>query len=440
MNQEELVVEALRRVDLSSLRGAVVAKDAACGKYFGHFCALLHLEYFTEVASVRRRISKRSGEELQRGGWALCGLEAQAVKGKGKGKEGKGKEKGKEGKGRREGFQITLKMPSKAMVDVERLRFKRGDSVILSATHPLRDRVGEGQVADLNGSIIVVVVEGAEAPQKGSTWRVDKGSNRLSYMRQLNSLVSLCHSEGKIARWEQEMRCVSPARPKVFDILTSAKVGDVDAWTAKWSEQAELPPEPVGLALGDVVRLRGLQSEALNGQEGEVVSLGERVFVKLKDSVKSVSLEHVEQVPKAPKAVEKEAPAALAAEALPCDDLKLSKMREELQALPCTESQKEAIGATFQRRCTIIQGPPGTGKTTTAVEVLRSWAELGLKPLLAVADGNIAVDNIAAGLAKYGKRVQTVRVGRPEKIRPELEELTLDSRCKVRKLELQAWQ
>ena len=42
-----------------------------------------------------------------------------------------------------------------------------------------------------------------------------------------------------------------------------------------------------------------------------------------------------------------------------------------------------------------------------------------------------------AGLARYGAKVQTVRVGRPEKIRPELEEITLDNRCKVRKQEIQ---
>ena len=38
-------------------------------------------------------------------------------------------------------------MPKSPKVDVERLRFKRGDSVILSGTHPLKDRVGEGQAA-----------------------------------------------------------------------------------------------------------------------------------------------------------------------------------------------------------------------------------------------------------------------------------------------------
>ena len=36
-------------------------------------------------------------------------------------------------------------MPKSPKIDIDRLRFKRGDSVILSGTHPLKDRVGEGQ-------------------------------------------------------------------------------------------------------------------------------------------------------------------------------------------------------------------------------------------------------------------------------------------------------
>ena len=94
---------------------------------------------------------------------------------------------------------------------------------------------------------------------------------------------------------------------------------------------------------------------------------------------------------------------------------RLEGYRVELDSISSlNESQKLAILAALDRRCTIIQGPPGTGKTTTAVQVLRLWAKMGLKRVLATADGNIAVDNIAEGLSKLG--VKVVRLGRPEKV------------------------
>ena len=65
------------------------------------------------------------------------------------------------------------------------------------------------------------------------------------------------------------------------------------------------------------------------------------------------------------------------------------------------------------------------GKTTTAVHTLKALAHMGVSPILATADGNVAVDNIAEGLAKLGCNV--VRVGRPEKVSAHMRQITLDS-------------
>merc|ERR1719506_1793600 len=90
-------------------------------------------------------------------------------------------------------------------------------------------------------------------------------------------------------------------------------------------------------------------------------------------------------------------------------------------------SQQDAAFAALRRTCTIIQGPPGTGKTHVSVQVLRLVAKLAgaSGPLLAASDSNVAVDNIASGLHQAG--VQAVRVGRPEKVRGGLDEITLEA-------------
>jgi len=125
---------------------------------------------------------------------------------------------------------------------------------------------------------------------------------------------------------------------------------------------------------------------------------------------------------------------ALAAEAMvePGGEAALAACRVDLAAQPTlSDAQRAAVGAALVRRLTIVQGPPGTGKSTVAVHTLRLWARLGLKPLLATADCNVAVDNIAEGLLAQG--VAVVRVGRGDKVSAAMEARSLDALTAARK-------
>jgi superfamily I DNA and/or RNA helicase len=89
------------------------------------------------------------------------------------------------------------------------------------------------------------------------------------------------------------------------------------------------------------------------------------------------------------------------------------------------QAQREAAEAAMSSRLTLIQGPPGTGKTHTAVRVLEAWAKQDIATVLAVADSNVAVDNLLEGLLARG--VRTVRLGQPVKVREDLREATMDA-------------
>ncbi|CAE7266609.1 NAM7 [Symbiodinium natans] len=77
-----------------------------------------------------------------------------------------------------------------------------------------------------------------------------------------------------------------------------------------------------------------------------------------------------------------------------------------------TPSQRESVTRSLQQRLSLIQGPPGTGKTHVACAILAIWASI-FGPLgeriLAVADSNVAADNVYARLCKMG--IPSVRVG-----------------------------
>ena len=96
--------------------------------------------------------------------------------------------------------------------------------------------------------------------------------------------------------------------------------------------------------------------------------------------------------------------------------------------LPSDMNKEQRLAAedSANRRLTLIQGPPGTGKTHTAVRVLESWAKQGMGGVLAVADSNVAVDNLLEGLLNRG--VNVVRLGQPVKVREGLREATIEAR------------
>ncbi len=86
-------------------------------------------------------------------------------------------------------------------------------------------------------------------------------------------------------------------------------------------------------------------------------------------------------------------------------------------------SQRSAVhGALAIAPLYLIHGPPGTGKTTTVAALIEAWCRNGQR-VLACADSNVAVDNLAERLIRRGLRV--VRLGHPAKMLPSLEEHSL---------------
>ena len=106
--------------------------------------------------------------------------------------------------------------------------------------------------------------------------------------------------------------------------------------------------------------------------------------------------------------------------------------RKTTFAMDLNEPQLAASKAAIERRLTLIQGPPGTGKTHTAVRILESWAQQDIGTILAVADSNVAVDNLLEGLLVRG--VRAVRLGQPVKVREKLRLATIDAKMEIHPL------
>jgi len=96
------------------------------------------------------------------------------------------------------------------------------------------------------------------------------------------------------------------------------------------------------------------------------------------------------------------------------------------------EIQFNAVTNAMTHRLSLIQGPPGTGKTFTAVRILQGWVKNSSAPILAVAESNVAVDNILEGLLSLG--INAVRLGQPFKVRESLRDSTIDARMENHRL------
>eukprot|EP00929_Paragymnodinium_shiwhaense_P048372 TRINITY_DN24467_c0_g1_i2.p1 TRINITY_DN24467_c0_g1~~TRINITY_DN24467_c0_g1_i2.p1 ORF type:complete len:1552 (+),score=350.85 TRINITY_DN24467_c0_g1_i2:87-4742(+) len=363
----------LHEVDLRTLQGMLTAKaPQQLVDYFGHFMSLLHLEHMAEVGQHRRRLLRVPIERLQKFGWALANLPVMTTFGRQESKRGLmpgWKDKGRE--------NVVFLMPED--VNVERLRFGRGENVVVSRTDPLKDRIADGTVVTIDSKKITILLSGEMPKEDGEArFRVDATINRTVYERQL---VTLKYLGGSAAKTLDPM----------VEMLVSADVGKLDAW----AEKAMEPPwKRKRTTIAQMQKDR--QQKCLDAGSSRCAELAESTFMGL-------------------------------------DETKAEAARSQVDALDTlNDSQREAVLAALKRRCTIVQGPPGTGKTTCSVQILATWAKtMGNRPLLATSDSNTAVDNIADGLHRLG--IKVARVGRREKVREQLDGVTLESLVEARR-------
>lgn len=218
--------EALRvmsGVDAQKLRGRLLAPDGSdpAAEYFGHFCALLHLEHLEELRQLRRK-ARRAGPELQ-------SLECGGVFGRKDGR--KSDALGWEDPGSEMG---VLLLPSNGM---DQSRLKKGDSVrLVEAGDSEGGMKLEGTIADLKPSKgreaaqMVIKVRGSWPDNAmTSSWSVFQSANGTLYERQLQALLNL----------------ITKPRNKVCELLIAARVGGVDSWVARWRGKASNVAAPV---------------------------------------------------------------------------------------------------------------------------------------------------------------------------------------------------
>ena len=103
---------------------------------------------------------------------------------------------------------------------------------------------------------------------------------------------------------------------------------------------------------------------------------------------------------------------------------------------PLNKSQEAAVYASLKQRLTLVHGPPGTGKTHVACEIVRqllSREEDKSRPILVVAETNVAVDNLCEKLMI--QQVRVIRIGKLEHISPHVRHISLEGQVEKKRVQ-----
>ncbi|CAE8620289.1 unnamed protein product, partial [Polarella glacialis] len=383
----EKAQKVLGQIDPESLTGKVAVPIADQASYFGHFSSLCLLDFIQELMQTRKDLEKAPTLSERRGKLAR-GLACEPS------------EFDKDNK------IIIMKLPQKS----HSLDFSPGQTVALTdnSRHPLAGGVvglatvvfcpsvadeslgggggGKGQgKGQQGGGAVIVELESAEASQlcnKHKLLRLDAAPNFTSYRRQMESLKRLA-SRRQQDRWP------------LWDLLPMGGVGgdNVDSWAAKMRTSLDNKQSDSFQS--------GSAKQAIDSKQKRLQELAAEP-----PQMEEFAAQEVEQMTRF--------------------------LRESSESLPespglakLNASQRQAIADALNQKLTVIQGPPGTGKTHVSTQLIRTWVDLGIRPILVTSHNNVAVDNIAESAKKCG--INVVRVGRTERISETLETCSISN-------------
>ncbi|CAK8992409.1 Hypothetical protein SCF082_LOCUS3083 [Durusdinium trenchii] len=206
---EEEAQNALEGVDLEALRGSVKGRDPEVTKYFCHFFVLLCLEAMAEIQGFRSRWRYRQLYELVNFGIAFQDLRVQHC-----GHERENHKAALPGWPQLNTLEVHFRIPDR--VKEENCRFKPGENVVISLNDPVKNRVTEGMVKEVDfvGHVLVVDIQGQmpEDPHRMMRYRIDNYANRVTFERQVTALLQFIAME----------------RTEICQMLVSAGVGKLD--------------------------------------------------------------------------------------------------------------------------------------------------------------------------------------------------------------------